>query len=363
MAAANEGVTVVGLGGDVVVQVFPPPGTVAELKLAIEEANGVPPAQQQLVHGGDLLEPDNELDPHIPLYTLVVDERPLSTWDIANNPDSKQLSGEDGHVHFAQAATDYVLVLTQAPVRAGRHFFEFTMHRIGDEQWCGVVTDSTRAGHGCGEAIYNYRNKDRKPGWFYYCGRRAVFAFLEPLEAEGGEEPGNRDQTWHRGHDGCASLHAGGERNAVKLFRSVNDGDVIGMLLDVDLGALVFLCNGEVQGGCEIPKHVPLYLSTCVDRLDDHVELRKLPLDSVPQPAIEALTSALHPMPKDIPHEKSGSESSPCSTASTPSWVCPDFDEELMLEEQSSACSSASNEGTPVHHQDDVDQELRVHAI
>mmetsp|Transcript_24887 Transcript_24887/g.45685 ORF Transcript_24887/g.45685 Transcript_24887/m.45685 type:complete len:359 (-) Transcript_24887:238-1314(-) len=290
-----ESVTVTALSGDVVAVVTPFPNSVAELRTAIAAQSGVPALQQQLIHNEGVLEEEDALSEGMTNLTLIVDERPLATWDIDNNPDCKQISGHEGHVEFTDAATDYVLVLTKAPVHAGRHYFEFVMHRIGDEQWCGVVTDASRAGHSCGEAIYSYRKGSRKPGWFYYCGRRAVFHREEAVTLQDGAGSPAVSDAGKKGNDGCASLHAGEERNAVKLFASVGDGDVIGMLVDIDLGSLIFLCNGEVQGGCKIPQQ-PMYLSTCLDRMEDHVELRKLPLSQAPPQAIEALNGTLYPL-------------------------------------------------------------------
>jgi len=206
--------------------------------------------------------------------TLVVDETPLSSWDIQGNPSSDALSGEGGELIFqgVNGSPDYVCVLTQAPMRHGVHFFEFVLHEVNDEQWCGVVTDPTRAGHSCGESIYYKASEDIfKPGWFYYCGRRVDSGSL---------------------CDGDAALHLGWERNGVKKAARVIKGSVIGLLIDVDEGAVVFMHNGEIQGACEVPK-VPLYVSTCPDRPGDRVELRKLsPADAGPA-ALAALKGPL----------------------------------------------------------------------
>merc|ERR1712032_498502 len=89
---------------------------------------------------------------------------------------------------------------------------------------------------------------------FYYCGRRT--------------------------HDHGA-LHQGAERNATRRFAHAASGDVIGMLFDADQALVGFTLNGKVQGACVVPK-CPLYLTTCLDREGDRVELRKRPLEEAP---------------------------------------------------------------------------------
>merc|ERR1712241_220436 len=133
---------------------------------------------------------------------------------------------------------------------------EFMMHKIGDEQWCGVTATNRRAGaHGS------------LSGWFYYCGGRT--------DREG-------------------ALHEGRERHKArgKHFAHVRDGDVIGMTLDLHRGGVAFSLNGELQGACLVPK-APLYVTTCLDKLEDHVELRKPALDVTPPGAAEAIAKAL----------------------------------------------------------------------
>merc|ERR1711920_16626 len=108
-------------------------------------------------------------------------------------------------------------------------------------------------------------------GWFYYCGRRSS-SRVAPQGA----------------------LHAGREHHnpGGKSFGHVKDGDTIGMLVDVDQGGVAFSLNGVVQGACRVPK-VPLYVTTCLDREEDHVELDKPPVASAPVEAAEILAAAV----------------------------------------------------------------------
>jgi len=175
----------------------------------------------------------------------VVDESPHFTWDIASNPGSQLLGGSGGTVRYTDDRRyDYVNVLTQEPVREGFHYFEFVMHTVGDEQWCGVTPHQERAGH----------RGESAGGWFYYSGRR---------------------------HAATGALDAGHERKSVKSLDHVKDGDTIGMLLDLEDGIIAFTLNGTVQGACATAK-CPLYLSTSLDAADDKVELRKPPVQDAP---------------------------------------------------------------------------------
>eukprot|EP00971_Amphidinium_carterae_P183695 3646445-Amphidinium_carterae.1 len=161
---------------------------------------------------------------------------------------------------------DFVNVLTKEPIRAGRHYFEFVMHFIGDEQACGVVNDPTQAGP--------FHNLRMLRAWTYYCGRmrRALNA-------------GNIK-------DGLGALHAKGK--AITEFKKLKQsGDVIGMLVDMDRAAVAFSLNGELQGACPIEVDKPLYVITCVDTPKDHVELRKLNLHDAPPSHLQSLEGAL----------------------------------------------------------------------
>lgn len=231
------------------------PLTVTVLKTEIEACSGIPAQLQQLLQGTQLLSETEVLGPAVAVLTLVVDESPLFAWDIACNPNRDLLEGDTSTVRFREEAVDYVNVVTRAPVSQGIHFFEFVMHHVGDEQWCGVCLDNARAG---------YRGSCE--GWFYYSGRR---------------------------HSQRGALHAPREHQLLQDFDGVASGDIIGMLLDVDHGVLVFLLNGAIQGTCRVPARQPLFLSTSLDRAGDHVELRKPLLADIPQSATQALEALL----------------------------------------------------------------------
>ena len=160
---------------------------------------------------------------------------------------------------------DFVNVLTKEPIRRGAHYFQFVMHKIGDEQWCGVTADSSTAG-----ARFSGRSLD---AWTYYCGRQGHHGSI---------------------YDGKAALHA--RRRAVMEFDKPRGegGDTIGMVVDVDSGALAFDLNGKFQGACAVP-HAPLYVLTHLDDSDDHVELLKLSTHDAPQASLEALKGPLGP--------------------------------------------------------------------
>merc|ERR1712187_22126 len=88
------------------------------------------------------------------------------------------------------------------------------------------------------------------------------------------------------------ALHA--EGRAVKEFEKLKpSGDVIGMLVDLDKGAIAFELNGQLQGACPVPTGTPLWVLTHLDRPQDHVELLKLALQDAPQESIQALSGAL----------------------------------------------------------------------
>merc|ERR1719253_1150094 len=92
--------------------------------------------------------------------------------------------------------------------------------------------------------------------------------------------------------DGAGALHPEGK--AVKEFKKVRpSGDVIGMLADLETGAVAFDLNGELQGACAIPLDRPLWVLTHLDEPDDKVELRKPCLADAPPANLEALKGAL----------------------------------------------------------------------
>lgn len=251
------------LAGNVVLEMCPAPAKIHDVKAAVEESLDVPRALQRIMVGErfledlDALEHLDTIDGCIDL-TFIFDESPLFFWNIASNPDAGLLSGKDGDVWYSDEQYDYVNVVTQEPVRRGFHYFEFVMHKIGDEQWCGVTPAKERAGHRGGSV----------EGWFYYSGRRyadkGAFAVMQ-------------------------------ERNKVKEFEHVRDGDVIGLMLDADEGRIAFSLNGRLQGVGAIPKE-PVYLTTSLDREQDRVELRKPPVEDSPLDV-----TAIRNLPLDSP--------------------------------------------------------------
>eukprot|EP00928_Gymnodinium_smaydae_P039386 TRINITY_DN2691_c0_g2_i1.p1 TRINITY_DN2691_c0_g2~~TRINITY_DN2691_c0_g2_i1.p1 ORF type:complete len:279 (+),score=52.88 TRINITY_DN2691_c0_g2_i1:62-898(+) len=209
---------------------------------------------------------EEKLEPVSQSLIFVIDDTPQWSWDLQGNPDSEELEIDEHVLKCPEMRRDYVNVLTKEPVTVGTHYFEFHMHFIGDEQWCGVTADKTLAGR--------LTAVPSEKGWTYYCGRVG--------------------RTRHNGdhQDGKGSLQAVG--HVVKEFKTLEpSGDVINMLVDCDTGGLAFALNGKMQGACEIPKATPLWVLTHVDTRRDHVELRKLALDVAPADVCEALRGAL----------------------------------------------------------------------
>jgi len=251
---------------DVLTTVRPIPADVRELKVAIEEKIGMPRALQKLVKGNDavIYADEDKLEPDVHCEVLLLkDETPLWTWDAENNPAQRQIEVDRNIVKCPRLSTDYVNVITKEPVQNGIHYFEFLMHYIGDEQSCGLVSDPSQAGPKHGLRYLT--------AWTYYVGRM-------------GSQSGSL-------RDGKGALHAQGK--AVKEFQKLRkSGDTIGMLVDLERGAVAFSLNGDVQGACAIPKE-PLWVITHVDTRNDVVELRKPCLDDAPPAHLEALQGAL----------------------------------------------------------------------
>jgi len=113
-------------------------------------------------------------------------------------------------------------------------------------------------------------------------------------------------------HDGKGALHAKGR--AVKEFQKLRpSGDVIGLLADLEAGAVAFDLNGELQGACAIPTNTPLWLLTHLDRPEDKVELRKPCLADAPPANLESLKGALLDIASGSIMRSSGSDSSDSS--------------------------------------------------
>jgi len=259
-------VTVRNLPGKVLAIVAPVPPDVAALKAAIHEVTGCPTALQQLVDAAAMrpLDDTETLEAVAIDITMVIDETPMFTWDHAGNPRHDVLEVGGSTVKCPELNTDYINVITKEPMRSGVHYFQFLMHMIGDEQWCGVMDDPMQAG-----SRFSGR---RLMAWTYYCGRMRSSS--------------------KNICDGAGALHALGR--AVKEFKKLRPtNDVIGMLVDLEKGAIAFELNGELQGACAIPVQKPLWVCTHVDTPTDHVELVKLSLQDAPQESIEALSGAM----------------------------------------------------------------------
>mmetsp|Transcript_141464 Transcript_141464/g.257101 ORF Transcript_141464/g.257101 Transcript_141464/m.257101 type:complete len:312 (-) Transcript_141464:143-1078(-) len=265
----EETVEVLTMSGKVLTTVSPVPATVLELKQAIFERVSVPVALQKLLgfDGANVYEDGTRLDSSASMSVLMVkDETAMFTWDLENNPSSDQLQLEGpSTVTCQRMRTDYINVLTKEPIRNGVHYFEFVMHYIGDEQSCGLVADPRHAGPAAGLRYLK--------GWTYYCGRVGS-GYSGSLK------------------DGKGALHALG--TAVVEFKKLQtSGDVIGVLVDMDVGAVAFDLNGELQGACAIATDRPLYCLTHLDTSRDKVELRKPCLQDAPPANLEALQGAL----------------------------------------------------------------------
>uniref|UniRef100_A0A7S1F2S2 B30.2/SPRY domain-containing protein n=1 Tax=Noctiluca scintillans TaxID=2966 RepID=A0A7S1F2S2_NOCSC len=241
-------VSVVNLAGVTVVALSPIPARVHKVKETIEEQTGVPCGLQVLLLGTRALRNEEPLgsDGRFELV-LVVDESPMWHWDVDGNPGRLHLVGDAGHLTAPLLGTDYVNVVTQEPLRDGVHFFEFVVHRLCDEQWCGIVDGNEQAGV-CGIPF----------GCFYYFNARGV-----------GQRRSNGDD-WEG-------------------VRPVTDGDVIGMALDMDSHRVAFAVNGELEFVTDVPGHGPIYCMTTVDEPEDHIELRKPPVCEAPPPLIHGL--------------------------------------------------------------------------
>merc|ERR1711988_441315 len=101
-----------------------------------------------------------------------------------------------------------------------------------------------------------------KSGWMYYTGR-----------SEG-------------------AIEALGHHIKDAKFVPRSESSIIGMLVDCDVGGVVFALNGDIQGACELPACTPLWVLTHVDTRADHVELKKLSLEAAPC-NLDALKGAL----------------------------------------------------------------------
>lgn len=189
-------------------------------------------------------------------------------WGYDDNPERRFLQVDGASVSFpSDDKANFCNVVTEEPVLSGRVYFEFLLHHVGDEQWCGVTVDPAQAG-----SRVSGRNLLRS--WTYYCGRRW------------GDSRAFKDE-------GIPCLQVG--KRSVQKFARVSSGDTIGMLLDADRRAVCFLRNGELQGACVLDGagRQPLYALTHLDAAGDAVELRASPAELAPRAARDALSAVL----------------------------------------------------------------------
>lgn len=269
-------VTVRSLAGELLAQLSSVPNNVGDLKATLEKITGIPQARQQLVNDTQILRAREQLHSgSTPLELVLIttqDETPMYSWDVKAalrtcGSEDVRIDFEDNNSNTIKARRlrfDYINVLTQEPIRSEAHYFQFIMHQIGDEQWCGVAADRNQAGPRLSGRELN--------AWTYYCGRQGS----------------SRNSLV----DGKAAFHA--ERRALKEFAKprANKSDVIGMLVDMNKSALAFDLNGKFQGACAIPNQ-PLYVITHLDEPGDCVELRKLFSEDAPEESQKALTDDL----------------------------------------------------------------------
>eukprot|EP00930_Biecheleria_cincta_P031162 TRINITY_DN21623_c0_g1_i1.p1 TRINITY_DN21623_c0_g1~~TRINITY_DN21623_c0_g1_i1.p1 ORF type:complete len:350 (-),score=52.26 TRINITY_DN21623_c0_g1_i1:156-1139(-) len=253
----TNAVTVQSVSGGTLAEIKPPlPSTLIELRNAIAAQSGIHASFIKVLQGGSLLVDDAELvDAYeSQMMVAVIDQSAAFLWDTIKNPEAEQLVVEGGHVRCPNMRTDYINVVTQAPLPAGVHFVEFVMHHKGDEQWCGVVQDKAL---GWGKKVSGHSAEFQ--GCFYYCGRRSGRGLLA------------------------------GDPSYSTSFVSVGSGDILGMAIDCDNRVAAFACNGKVQGAARLPEG-PLYLLTHVDTTRDHVELRRKGIDEAPLKLMQVLS-------------------------------------------------------------------------
>ena len=177
-------------------------------------------------------------------YQLMKTDRVVVEWDLEGNPDNQflELDSKTNAISYLEGAPDYCIVLSVKPITKGRKSFHFVMHKIGDEQWCGVTADKSVAG--CARSL-----RKRSRCWTYYCGSRHHDKGRVTVETE------EKDEVKH-----------------------VKDGDTIGLVVDFGTRTLQFSLNDQPQATCNFPSDVSeLYLVTELDYTDDCVELRYIP--------------------------------------------------------------------------------------
>jgi len=206
-------------------------------------------------------EPEEE-EPEEPAFTPN-----MGFWDLEGNPERAFLEVENDtlvHIPRSEEASDAKVtccnVLTREPIRKGVHHFEFVLHRVGGECWCGLTTDPAQGGMRI--SGWNLR------GWTYYTRKPG-----------GGRNP--------------PALHV--NKKEEMPFSRILVGDRIGLLVDVDRRGIAFLRNGELEGVCSmLPRtRAPLYLITHLGAPGDRVELCVVPIEDADDEAVEELERLL----------------------------------------------------------------------
>eukprot|EP00929_Paragymnodinium_shiwhaense_P074661 TRINITY_DN38219_c0_g1_i1.p1 TRINITY_DN38219_c0_g1~~TRINITY_DN38219_c0_g1_i1.p1 ORF type:complete len:281 (+),score=62.91 TRINITY_DN38219_c0_g1_i1:72-914(+) len=259
-----DSLCVLDLAGQTIAELDSPvPSTLEELLTAVENHTGIDKFYMTLMQQGVVLSEDSPLDATEPVM-LVVDHKAAFLWDSVRNPDIHQLKIDGADITCPKLRSDYVNVVTQAPLPAGMHYVEFVMHYKGDEQWCGVVPDKAL---GWGKKVSGHSGDFH--GCFYYCGRDSNAGALVRNSV--------RLHTWDD------------ETPAGESYACVEADDVLGMLIDMEARRAAFEVNGKLQGDAfDIPSG-PLYLLTHVDDPRDRVELRRREVEEVPAAMLEAL--------------------------------------------------------------------------
>lgn len=193
----------------------------------------------------------------------VVGYQKLCVWNLASNPDRRLLHSDGSTISFPDDANaNFCNVLTCDGIKEGIVYYEFVMHHIGDEQWCGLTTDPSQGG-------MRISGWNLRPAWTYYCGRRWAHTLAHKMQ-------------------GVPGLHV--DKKAVQSFARVVSGDVIGMLVDAQRRGVAFLRNSDLQGAFLLDStSKPLYVITHLDAAGDTVELRANAPSYAPKAAFDAI--------------------------------------------------------------------------
>jgi len=251
--------------------------SVGDVKALIQESLGIAPKAQQLVFRKKPLQEDEKSLEEccvtdgallVLLVTEVADDfnTDFTTWDTERSASAEMLSGDGNVLTCPKLARDYISIVTKAPLIQGTHYFQFTMHKIEDEEWCGVTPFPDQA--------KNNPYPTGLKGWIYYCGRM--------------------------GYGTYGALQCIGAKGKPKAAKVQPSGDIIGMSIDLDERRIVFDLNGVYQGGDTISAD-PMWILTTVDRPGDKIEVNELPLSEMPVECRDRLRSGEFPDPEFKP--------------------------------------------------------------